>query len=74
MESVETYTNTNVSLAFESIIRRNLEKVGKDFAISYSEDDKRQFTRQLLKLRLRKQERLIRELSEQLKQKVEKHP
>jgi len=67
MESVETYINSNLSFAFESIIRKNTQDFGKEFVFSFTEADKKALDVSLLRMKVRKQEALIQELSKRLR-------
>jgi|JI81BgreenRNA_FD_contig_41_1200560_length_967_multi_4_in_0_out_0_2 hypothetical protein len=66
MESVETYINSNVSFAFESIIRKNTQNFGKEFVFSLTEANKKKLDASLLRKKIQRQEALIQELSRRL--------
>ncbi|KOY87498.1 hypothetical protein AD998_16365 [bacterium 336/3] len=70
MESVETYINSNVSFAFESIIKKNTRNFGKEFVFSLTEANKKTLDASLLKLKIQRQEALIQELSRRLKKEL----
>lgn len=67
MESIETYTESKLSYAFESIIRRNNEKFGKDFVHSFSKAQTQDLVIALLKKQVEQQARVIEQLSLKLK-------
>ncbi|MCU0439706.1 MAG: hypothetical protein MUC49_17590 [Raineya sp.] len=66
MESVETYINSNVSFAFESIIKKNTQNFGKEFVFSLTEANKKTLDASLLRKKIQRQEALIQELSRRL--------
>lgn len=67
MENIETYTESKLSYAFESIIRRNSEKFGKDFVYSLSEVQAQDLVIALLKKQVEQQALVIKQLSLKLK-------
>lgn len=63
MENTETYAESKLSRAFESIIRRNSEKFGKDFVSSFSEAKSQDLIIALLKRQIEHQAMIIKQLS-----------
>jgi hypothetical protein len=66
MENIETYTESKLSYAFESIIRRNSEKFGRDFVHSFSEAQTQDLVIALLKKQVEQQALVIEQLSRKL--------